>query len=115
MSNVRVQRTNSDILRVVTTTIQQKLANEALLNVSVLSVETSADFAHAKIFVQVLGSEAEKANAMAELEKASGFIRNEVASRVKLRQTPNLRFMLDRGQENVDRVEELLAQINSKK
>ena len=114
-ANIRIQRTNSDILKIVTTTIQQKLGNAALQNVTVQKVETSADFAHAKVFVDVAGTEEDKQRAMAELERSAGFIRNEIAQRVKLRQTPRLRFMLDRGRENADRVEEVLAQLNAGK
>ncbi|MCL2846927.1 MAG: 30S ribosome-binding factor RbfA [Firmicutes bacterium] len=111
MSNVKVQRTNSDILRVVTTTIQQKLGNDALVGVHVLGVDTSSDFSVARISVEIPGDDAAKRRGIQELERASGFIRNEIASRVQLRQTPQLRFILDRGAENASRVEELLQQI----
>jgi len=83
--------------------------------VTILNVETTSDFSLARVHVEISGDDVEKGNVMAELEKASGFLRNEVASRVKLRQTPSLRFVLDRGRENATRVEELLAQINSGK
>jgi ribosome-binding factor A len=48
------------------------------------------------------------------LERASGFLRNEIAQNVKMKQAPRLRFILDKGIENAARVEELLAQINKK-
>ena len=114
MSNVKIQRTNSDILRILSVTLRDKVDNAALRGVTVLNVETSADFSFARVYIEAAGTDAEKQQVMAELERASGFLRNEIASRVKLRQTPALRFMLDRGRENANRVEELLAQINSK-
>lgn len=82
-------------------------------NVTILSVDTSADYAFARVFVEIQGDETERQRALAELERAGGFLRTEIASRVKLRQTPQLRFSLDRGRDNANRVEELLNQINS--
>lgn len=109
MSNIKIQRTNSDIMKILSVALRERAENASFLDVTILRVETSADYAVARVFVQCDES------ALRELEKASGFLRNEIASRVKLRQTPQLRFMLDKGRENADRVEELLAQINSKK
>ncbi|MCL2851060.1 MAG: 30S ribosome-binding factor RbfA [Firmicutes bacterium] len=114
MSNIKVQRTNSDILRILSVTLRDKMATD-FSSVTILNVETSADYSLARVQVEISGEETEKNQVFAELEKASGFLRNEVASRVKLRQTPQIRFVLDRGRENATRVEELLAQINSGK
>jgi len=111
--NIQIQRTNSDILRILSVTLRDKMSNDALRGVTVLNVETSADYAFARVAVEIEGTDAEKQNAMNELEKSVGFLRNEVATRTSLRNTPQLRFQLDRGRENASRVEELLAQINS--
>ncbi|MCL2756162.1 MAG: 30S ribosome-binding factor RbfA [Firmicutes bacterium] len=110
--NVKIQRANADILRVLTVTLREKMQNEHFAGVTILNVETSADYAFTKVFVEIDGNDAEKTKAMSELEKSAGFLRSELASRVKMRQTPQLRFHLDRGRENANRVEELLAQIN---
>jgi len=112
MSNIKIQRTNSDILRILSVTLREKMATD-FSAVTILNVDTSADYAFARISVEVSGDDVTKNNVFAELERASGFLRNEIASRVKLRQTPQLRFVLDRGRENASRVEELLNQISS--
>ena len=114
MNNIKLQRTNSDILRIVSVTLRDKADSLALRHVTVLSVETSADFSFARVHVEITGDERTKAETMAQLERASGFLRSEISARVKLRQTPQLRFVLDKGRENANRVEELLAQINNK-
>lgn len=113
--NVKIQRINSDILKVLSTTLTQKMGNEALADVMILSVDTAADMSIARILVDIKGDEIERQKIMAELERASGMLRNEIASRVKMRQIPNLRFILDKGRANAERVEELLAQINGGK
>ena len=98
-------------MRVLTTTLTQRLSNPALSGVSILDVQLSPDYAFARVTVDARGDEAEQTRAMLELEKASGALRSEIASTVKMRQTPQLRFQLDRGRENANRVEELLQQI----
>lgn len=107
--NIKIQRINADILRVLSVAIHQKAKDEELDFVTILRVETSADLSEAKIYVTVAG---DKNKGMNALEQSSGFLRNEIAQNIRMKQTPKLRFILDKGVENAARVEELLAQIN---
>ena len=100
--NRHLERTNADIMRVLTVAIQQKMKDDSLLGVRLLRVETTADLSQASVFVNC-GIDA--------LERASGFLRNEIAQNVKMKQAPRLRFIVDKGIENAARVEELLQQI----
>lgn len=107
--NIKIQRTNSDIQRVLTIALTQKLGNPMLSSVHILQVETSADLSVARVHVDITSEEPDKV--MAELSSAAGFLRNEIAKSVKLRRAPELRFIRDVGRANAMRVEELLAQI----
>jgi len=109
-SNVKLQRINSDILKILTVAIQQKMGEENFDGIIILRAETSADLSECKVFYSASG---DKAQAQEALEKSSGFLRNEIAQSISMKHTPRLRFFLDRGAENASRVEELLAQINS--
>jgi len=113
MTNVRIQRVNAEIMRVLTLALRDKMGNHHLAGVTVRMVETTSDFSLARVFVQVSGDEAEKSRVMSELDRASGALRNHVAMRVTMKRIPELRFILDRGRDNANRVDELLAQINS--
>ena len=104
-------RANSDIMRVLTTAIAQRVAGGDMSGVSIISVDTSPDYSVCRVHVDISGDEAAKQQTFAELERASGFLRGEIAKSVRMRQTPQLRFLLDRGRENAERVEELLSQI----
>lgn len=63
--------------------------------VTVTEVEVSGDLRQARVFVSVLGSDAERAGALAGLRSAQGFMRREVGRRARLRVTPELLFTLD--------------------
>ena len=99
MENRRLQRVNSDIYRHVATYIQERA-----IAASVTKVETGADFGEAKIWVTA---------EVDALTRAADFLRAEIAKRFNMKRTPKLRFILDRGRENADRVEELLGQIRT--
>ena len=104
-TNNHLARVNSDIERVLTIAIQQKMKDDALANVIITRVETTADIGQTTVYVN---------GYLNALERASGTLRNEIAQNVKMKQAPRLKFVLDKGIENAARVDELLAQIKSK-
>jgi ribosome-binding factor A len=71
-------------------------------------VETSKDLRQAKIFVSVLGNEAQWASSMAALESAKGFVRNWLRHNLDLRVTPELDFRADHSLEHAARIQSLL-------
>lgn len=79
--------------------------------VSVTDVDVSGDLQHAKIFVSIYGSEEAKAETMAGLKAATGYVRSELGQRVRLRRTPEVMFVEDRSLERGDRILSLLNQI----
>lgn len=80
--------------------------------VSVTDVDVSGDLQHAKIFVSIYGSDEAKAETMAGLKSATGYVRSELGRRVRLRRTPEVLFLEDRSLERGDRILSLLNQIN---
>src|SRR5438034_51816 len=74
-------------------------------------VQVSADLAHARVRVSVMGSEDEKAKSLAGLESAARFQRSQLARELSLRVTPELRFELDRGLEHAQRIDRMLRDL----
>lgn len=75
---------------------------------SISSVEVSGDLSHAKVLVSVLGADENRAQAVEALEHARGFLRSQLARRLKLRIVPELHFKLDRGAEYSRQISDLL-------
>jgi ribosome-binding factor A len=75
---------------------------------TVTGVTVTPDIAHAEVRVSVMGSEQEKAEAMAGLASATGFLRTHLARTLTLRAAPELHFVLDRGMEHAQRIDRLL-------
>lgn len=80
--------------------------------VSVTDVDVSGDLQHAKIFVSIYGTEKARAETMAGLKSATGYVRSELGQRIRLRRTPEVIFLEDRSIERGNRVLSLLNQLN---
>ncbi len=80
--------------------------------VSVTDVNVSNDLQHAKIFVSIYGTPEAKAETMAGLRSATGFVRSELGQRIRLRRTPEVVFLEDDSIERGNRVLSLLNQLN---
>jgi ribosome-binding factor A len=79
--------------------------------VSVTDVDVSGDLQHAKIYVSIYGTEEAKAETMAGLKSATGYVRSELGARVRLRRTPEVIFIEDRSFERGMKVLTLLNQL----
>jgi ribosome-binding factor A len=83
--------------------------------VSVTDVDVSGDLQHAKIYVSIYGTDEARAQTMAGLKSATGFVRRELGHRIRLRRTPEVIFIEDRGLERGDRMLALLNQLSEER
>jgi ribosome-binding factor A len=79
--------------------------------VTVSSVVVTRDLGHATVQVVPHGTAEEKDSALAGLQSAAGFLRGAVARTLTTRTVPELHFVLDRGFEHAQRIDQLLAEI----
>jgi ribosome-binding factor A len=110
----RTERLNHLLRQEITELLQREAKDPRLsVMVSVTHVSVSPDMHHAKVFVSVLGTEEEKKGLLAGLHAASGFLRRELSSRLKLRYTPDLSFAYDDTMEQAGKVIQLIDQVIS--
>ena len=88
--------------------IRRELRDPRVGLATVNRVDVSRDLSHATVHVSALGDEAARQAAVRGLESARGFLRRELAGRLSLRTTPELRFELDLGAEHSQRISDLL-------
>jgi len=79
--------------------------------ISVTEVSLSPDLKYAKIFVSILGDETNKRDMLAGFNAASGFLRRELTSRLKMRYIPQLSFHYDDSIERGARLLKLMGQV----
>jgi len=113
----RVERVAALIRREVSELLTSGIRDERVQHgmISVTNVEVAGDLQHCKVFVSVFGSEEDRDLAMAGLMAASAYVKGELGRRLKLRRTPEVVFLLDRGLEKGGTVLSLLQQLEQER
>ncbi len=83
--------------------------------VSVTDVDVSGDLQHVKVFVSIYGDEAAKAETMAGLKSATGYVRSELGQRIRLRRTPEVVFIEDQSIERGNKVLSLINRLSEER
>jgi ribosome-binding factor A len=91
--------------------IHREIRDPRLGFVTVTDAEVSKDLRYARVFVSVLGDEKEKAESLAVLQNAAGYIRGEFGRRAFMKVIPEISFRLDTAVEHGARIFELLQQV----
>ncbi len=96
MAGYRVDRVSEDIRREIIAVIRElkdpRVKDKML---TVVRVEVSSDLSYAKVYVSALEGIETAKTAVAGLVSATGLIRHEIGSRLRLRKTPELKFVAD--------------------
>lgn len=109
----RTERVADQIRSELSQILRMEMKDPRIQLASVSAVEVTRDFSHAKVMVSVLGDDLEKREeAVDTLRQAKGWVRSHLARRLRLRQTPELHFELDRGAEHSQHINELLADLD---
>jgi ribosome-binding factor A len=104
----RTRRVGEQIQQILAQAIQRELKDPRIGMVTITAVEVSKEFEHATVYYTVLGDEQQKESTGVGLQHAAGFLRNELARRLKLRTTPRLQFAYDRSVEEGNRLSSLI-------
>ena len=108
----RMIKINDEITRTAAGVIRQELSDPRIGEVvSVIRSETTADLKTCKIFVSILGGDAEREKTMTALQKASGFVRKRIADLINLRLTPEIKFVYDDSIEHGMRMRKLIEEV----
>lgn len=112
-ANNRIIRINDEILKEIAIIIRAEIKDPRLTAMtSVVTVDTTNDLKYCKVFISVLGDEKQKKDSLDALKSSAGFIRKQVASRINLRNTPELKFILDDSLEHGMKIAKLIEDVN---
>ncbi|MGD0883343.1 MAG: 30S ribosome-binding factor RbfA [Thermodesulfovibrionales bacterium] len=109
----RSQRVSDLIREEIADIIMKRVKDPRLGFVTVTGVEITDDLKTAKVFVSILQEE-ERETTLAVLTSAKGFIRSELAKRVRMKSIPSLEFRIDESIARGDRIDRLLREIKEK-
>jgi phosphoesterase RecJ-like protein len=103
----------NELLREIIAEEIGKLKDPAIGFVTITAVETSPDLRNAFVFFTALGSDEEKAECAAGLERASSHIRSQLGAQVRIKYTPALEFRVDSSLEEGLRMDAILREISA--
>lgn len=110
----RADRLNNQIQRELAEIIAFKVKDPRITGMpTVTRVEVNRDYTLAMVYLSVNGSEQEQRQTVEALNSGKGFIKSLLGKAVRIRTQPDLRFVLDRSLENVQRVEEILYRLKN--
>ncbi len=90
-----------------------ELDDPRLAGVTVTEVRVSDDLREAKVYVVVAGDESETKRALAALQHAAIYVRQQVTMNMNLRHTPHLFFVRDTAEENAATVGRILDDLRA--
>lgn len=115
-NSVKNTRINGEVQRTLAEIIRSGLKDPRISPLtSVVSVEVAPDLKTCKAWISVYGDEKAQKDTISGLKNAEGYIRRELASRVNLRNTPEIHFIGDQSIEYGVRMSKLIAEVNQGK
>ena len=97
-NSIKNTRINGEIQRVLAEIIRTQIKDPRIAPLtSVVSVEVAPDLKTCKAWISVLGDEKAVEDTLAGLKSAEGFIKTKLAREVNLRNTPEIRFIMDQS------------------
>lgn len=97
-NSVKNTRINGEVHRALAEIIRSEIKDPRINPMtSVVTVEVAPDLKTCKAWISVLGNEESQQDTIAGLKSAEGYIRNLLAKKINLRNTPEIKFILDQS------------------
>src|SRR5262245_5644610 len=113
MARGRPQKVADLIQRELSELLRTEVRDPRVGMITITSVDVSPDLSHAKVFFTLLEKE-KQPESLRALQRAAGYLRSQLAHRIKLYTTPELRFLYDESVERGDRLSQLIDEANRK-
>lgn len=110
----RIDRVKEQVMRELAELVRTGLKDPRAGFITINDVEVTRDYSHATVFYTVLNADSREITAAA-LEHAKGFLRTELAKRIKVFRTPELHFVYDESLERGMNIDRLIAQVAAEK
>ena len=95
-NSIKNTRINGEVQKELSTIIRNEIKDTRIHPMtSVMAVEVAPDLKTCKAYISVLGEKEAKEATIKGLKSAEGYIRRQLAHNMNLRNTPEIRFILD--------------------
>ncbi len=114
-NSIKNTRINEEVMRELAQIIRNEIKDPRIhAMTSISSVEVAPDLKTCKVYISVLGDEQAQKDSLEGLKSAAGYVRKCLAQSLNLRNTPEIRFILDQsiayGVEMSKKIDDLIRQ-----
>lgn len=112
-NSIKNTRINGEVMKELSRIISREIKDPRIHPLtSVVAVEVAPDLKSCKAYISVYGDEEARLDTLAGLKSAEGFIRKELARTVNLRNTPEIRFIMDQSIEYGVTMSKMIDEVN---
>ena len=112
-NSIKNTRINEEVHRELSNIIRGEIKDPRIHPMtSVVAVEVAPDLKTCKAYISVLGDEEAQKNTLAGLRSAEGYIRRTLAKNINLRNTPEVRFIMDQSIAYGVRMSKIIDEVN---
>ena len=113
-NSIKNTRINNEVLRELSNIIRGEIKDPRINPMtSVVSVEVTPDLKLCRAYISVLGDEESQKSTIEGLKSAEGYIRRQLAASINLRNTPEIKFILDQSIEYGVNMSHLIDEVNA--
>lgn len=110
MNKVKTKKIGSLITKLLSEIIATEVKDTLLKSITITETQVANDLSNAKVYFTSL-SDIDREVLVKEVNEAGPFLRGQLASQIKLRHTPELRFIYDESIEYGNKIEQILNEI----
>lgn len=97
-NSIKNTRVNGEVQRELSNIIRGGIKDPRVAPMtSVVAVEVAPDLKTCKAYISVLGDEKSQEDTIKGLQSAEGYIRRELARKLNMRNTPEVKFVMDQS------------------
>ncbi|WP_408070691.1 30S ribosome-binding factor RbfA [Butyrivibrio sp. JL13D10] len=111
IKNIRI---NGEVMKVISEAIRFSKDPRISPMTSVMDVEVAPDLKTCKVWVSVMGNDEDRLRTEEGLKSAAGYIRSTVAKELNMRNTPELRFIMDDSIEYAINMSKIIDEVAAK-
>ncbi|MBQ7766952.1 MAG: 30S ribosome-binding factor RbfA [Lachnospiraceae bacterium] len=113
-NSVKNTRINGEVQKVLAEIIRGELKDPRINPMTtVMAVEVAPDLKSCKAFISVLGDVQSQEDTLKGLNSAMGYIRTQIAKKINLRNTPEIKFIMDQSVEYGINMSKLIDEVNA--
>ena len=108
--SLKAEKLSDQFAEEISKIIALEVKDKSIGFVTITNASVTSDLSYAKIYFTTLGADIDVATKA--LNRASGFIKNELSKRIEIRKMPEMKFIYDKSIEYGEKIDKIIEDIN---